>query len=131
MRKKKKEKRIIKSIFEPVYRHEVIFFAGCSLEEANKYLKKWDVAFECPVDEEPAGMTAAFHESQSKFIQGTVFAVWIRERGNLYVLQHEIAHLCIAILVGSNIVINEHTSEAYAFYQEFWFRKLWELMVKK
>jgi hypothetical protein len=124
--------KIVKIIFEPVYRHDVFFISGCSLKEANKILKKYDIGF-TEAENPSAGITGWFSHKDSKKIKGIVFAIWIENRNDFYSLVHETTHLCIKIFELSNILIDSspNTSEAFSFYLEHWVRRLWKEMSKK
>lgn len=125
-----KQKKIIKIIPDEVYRHDLLFVAGCSLEEANKSLKKYNINPYVPA-EEPKGLMWAISEKESSNIIGTALFLWVKDRKDFYTLLHEVSHLCVKVFDLSNMEINPHTTEAFAFYHEFWFRKLWRLMNKK
>lgn len=127
-----KNKAIKKIIFESVYRHAVIFISGCELKEANSYLKRYGIGLSKEQLEGANGVTASFTDLDSKKIEGIVYVVWVKSRKDFYTLLHETVHLCLNIFEDSNMRISNETtaSEAFAFYQEFWFKKLWRLMNK-
>lgn len=127
----KKQKKIIKYIFDEVYRHQLLFIAGCSLGEAKKELKKYKIDFTDPEVEANGIMCSFDKKDYPKMSSGIALFMWIRSRKDFYTLLHETTHLVVKVFELSNIDINSFTTENFAFYHEFWFKKLWHEMSKK
>ncbi len=125
-----KQKKVSTKIFDEVYRHDVLFIAGCELEEVNKELKKYKIKPWIP-DVRPKGIMRVFSEDDSPGVTGNPMLIWVRDRKDFYTLLHVVTHLCIEVFDLSNMDVDKHTTEAFAFYHEFWFKTLWRVMSKK
>lgn len=54
------------------------------------------------------------------------FVLWVMHPNDFYVLMHETLHLVVAIFEAKGINVNlANEEEVIAYYQSFWFRKLW------
>lgn len=129
----KKQRKLIKYIYEEVYRREVLFITGCSFIEAHKELDKFKIKLDTVDLSNADGCVAEFNkESQPKMKSSAPeLFLWVENRNAFYVLMHEVVHLTINIFALSNIAIDGATTESFAFYNEFWFKKLWRLMSNK
>jgi hypothetical protein len=123
---------ITKRIFDPVYRQEILFINDCSYKRANKILQRNGFL---PMESGPDidGMFGKTDKSHNKDVQitGTVYFVYIKKKDGLFTLIHEISHLVISIFQDRGVEVGEDNTEPFAYYQEFWFRKLWELMAEQ
>lgn len=126
----RRQRKIVKIIPDEVYRHDLLFVSGCSLKEANRELKKYKINPFAP-EEEPKGVMWAISGKDSPRVEGVALFMWIKDRRDFYTLLHEVSHLCIKVFDLSNMDVNLHTTEAFSFYHEFWFKKLWRLMSKR
>lgn len=122
-------RKIVEVISEPVYRFELVFLAGLSHAQANKELEIFNIK---PIEEQyndARGLMFGVDEKeQPKATIGKCYIVWLRNRYDFYTLVHEVAHLVIEVFADKNIEVNNETTEVFAWYQEFWIKKLWDLM---
>lgn len=130
---KKGDKKIVSEIVtEPVYRYDVLFIAGCSFDKAKEELSKYGFK-DCPVqmDDELGALIDLPEKEYPKAVKGTAFLVWIKSLKDFYTMSHETAHLAIRIFEDRKVPINDQTTEAFAYYQEFWNRSFWRMMSNK
>jgi hypothetical protein len=129
--KKGKNKTIVEKIFEEVYNFELIFIAGYGFDEANKKIGEFGLEIMPDAIRSSSGASCRFtEEDYPKTVKGTIYVVWVKNRKDFYCLLHEVSHLLIKVFEDKGMEVNDHTTEAFAYYQEFWFRKLWRLMNK-
>lgn len=126
------EKHVAIRIFEPVYRFDLLFVAGCSFDTAKIELGKSGIK-NLPLEMgNNTGCMINFCEQDfPEQVKGVVYFIWVKSLRDYYTLVHEIAHLIIKVFEEKGLAINSQTTEAFAFYQEFWTQKLWKLMSKK
>ena len=54
------------------------------------------------------------------------FVLWLMDSNDFYILMHETLHLVVAIFEAKGINVNlSNEEEVIAYYQSYWFRKLW------
>ena|SRR5258708_17288434 len=124
----------IKFFFDRVYRIQVLFISGCSWKEANKAFAKKTKLPSLPDDHfSELGVTYLLTEEDfpSK-IKGTVGFIWVRKKIDLGTLTHELCHLVIGVLdKKAGMEINSVTSEAFAYYYDFWLKTIWLFINEK
>lgn len=57
--------------------------------------------------------------------------IWIEKRTGFYELMHECLHLVKDALVPMGIPFNHMNDELIAYYQEYWFRRIWKAVGKE
>lgn len=123
-----------KVIFDPVYRTTLVFITDSSLTEANKKLKRMGLG-QIPSEIYVANGTMHYFDEEDypKRVRGRIYLVWVKKNKDLVTLIHELSHLTIAILTEKGLPITDDnaSSEAFAYYHQFWFTTLWEFMNKK
>lgn len=116
-----------KEIFEEIYRVKVYFYWDCSLAECHKHIgrklkikkaKEWEVNLKL------SGVCFPLVTKSNP----NIWVIWLSKKW-LYELDHEITHLVWAIFRERGVVFSED-SEPFAYYHEFWLRKLWGLCKK-
>lgn len=84
-------------------------------EEAQKFLNKHKIEYKL------GGSGCCFPIPDNKG-----FVVWLMHSDDFYVLMHETLHLVVAIFEAKGINVNlANEEEVIAYYQSYWFRKLW------
>jgi hypothetical protein len=63
--------------------------------------------------------------------EGDYDYLWLASSEDLGVLVHEISHLVFDVLSSRGIKLNRSTSEAYAYYTEWWFTQIMDAMYKE
>lgn len=129
MKKNSKQKAITKIVTDQVYRRDLLFVIG-PFSAVRKTLKRFKIT-DPDLPEDVLGLVKIFEEKDSYRIRGKVLFMWIKNHKDFYTLMHEVTHLCIKIFDLSNMSVEDTTSEAFAFYHEYWFKKLWIIMSKK
>ena len=123
---------IVKIIYEPVYRFDLIFIAGCTIEQANKVLLKKYQMEPLPKYTNCSGITFSASETDyPKSVKGISYGIWIGDEKDFYCLLHEVCHLVVRVLEEKGMSISENLTEPFAYYMEFWFRTLWRVMSSK
>lgn len=103
-----------KLLRDDVYLVDVYAITG-TREEAQKFLDKNGV------EQELHGVACCY-----ALPNNNGFVVWLLHPDDFYVLMHETLHLVVAIFETKGINVNlANEEEAMAYYQSFWFRKLW------
>ena len=109
-----KRKLIKKVLSDDVFLVDVIALS-CDREQAQKSLDK-------------LGIEYTLHGDGGCFVipKSLGFVVWLSDPRDFYVLLHETVHLVNFILESKGINVNlANEEEVFAYYQSFWFRKLW------
>ena len=103
-----------KTFNDEVFLTDVVAITG-TREETQAFLDKNDIEFDLGGD----GYCGAFPNNRG-------FVVWLLHPDDFYVLMHEVLHLVVYIFNTKGININlANEEEVIAYYQSFWFRKLW------
>src|SRR5260221_12283953 len=114
-----------KKFWDPVYRFELLFITDCSWKKASQFVKKYGIP-PFPTDlVEGNGASIMLTEKQfPKKIKGSGACIWVENKKDFYCLMHEISHIVIEVFEMKGMKINNETTEAVAYYFEYWFREL-------
>lgn len=85
-------------------------------EDAQKYLEKIESDFE--ISENALGICIRVPDGS--------LLLWLHDPSDFYVLLHETTHLVRMVLVDCGVDVDlKYGDEVFAYYQMYWFRKLW------
>jgi len=117
---------MIKKIYEPVFGVQVIFANGI-FEQVKKRFKKYKY------DESYAKLAGSvtFLDTEEKGKKYRDYLIHIEDPKDFYCLLHEVVHLVVHIFTDRGVEYSEHNNELIAYYQTFWFKKLWRITNKK
>lgn len=59
------------------------------------------------------------------------YLIYLEDKDDFYTLLHESVHLVNHILRDRNAFYNWDKDELFAYYQTYWFKKIWRLVNKK
>jgi hypothetical protein len=103
-----------KLLSDDVFLVDVYAITG-TREEAQKF-----------IDKEGVGQTLGGSGCCYALPDNKGFVLWLMYADDFYVLMHETLHLVVAIFEAKGINVNlANEEEVIAFYQSYWFRKLW------
>lgn len=105
-----------------LFKKDIAFFNGSSVNEINNFLKKFNYS----VDEKE------FQRICGKFImfENTASLVWVRDKTKNInpVLSHEIFHCAVAILNSIGVSFSDSSEEVYAYLIEEITRKILKVL---
>lgn len=118
---------IFKDYFDSVYSARVLFFANCTIAEANiKLIKKYGISTEQLLEPNAIGASGGVWVVDSKK-EGICYCIWVDNIKVSYVLAHESFHLVFEIFDHRGITINYDNQESAAYYIGFWMQLFMEL----
>ncbi len=121
---------IVKKIHEPILFVDVLFLTDCKPKEVEEYAVKNNIN----------GLPDCYHlqgfvDTMERKLKGgekeISYIVWIENKNGFYTLIHEIVHLITRIFTDRSIPISKGNDEIFAYYQNWWFKKLWRIMNQK
>lgn len=105
-----------KVFIDDIYDVQVIAIYG-DFEEAKKFLKEKVCEWE-PTDI----FTQGFCTSNPK----GGFILWLNNNKDFYMLMHEVVHLVRMVFTPSGVITDLSIGDEHiAYYQVYWFRRLW------
>jgi hypothetical protein len=116
---------IVKKIYEPILTADVIFIFDCKVKELENWYKRKNLVKEDSYDLLSGAVTDYVDKDKYKY-----YIIWIENKKDFYTLFHESIHLVRRIMVDRNVPFNETNDEFIAYYETFWFKKLWRIMSK-
>jgi len=118
---------MIKKITDDTFIAEVYLVTGDDLE---KYYQKKAVDEGRQKPDELDGFVQRIdlREKNALFRE---YLIYIEDEANFYTLLHETVHLVNQILVDRNIWYDPKIDELFAYYQTYWFKRLWRAINKK
>lgn len=119
---------IKKFLYEPIFFADVIFIAGCSLDQLNKYLDK--KGYPSDGAQKFNAYTCTFEKKLKGGNLQVKYLIWISDKKDFYALVHETNHLTQKILTDRGVPYTSENTEVIAYYQDFWVKRLWRLMNK-
>lgn len=110
-------KLIVKNYRDEVFKADVTLLVG-NIKESEHYLKKFvnNANFIDAVGEVITMENKLGHKKR---------IIWILDKNNQFVLVHELIHLVRMIFEDKGIHFEKWNDELIAYYQEFWFKKIW------
>jgi len=123
---------MIKNLYDPIYFADVVLIVG--YEDCDKYYEKHlkgDQPFDTHKKRNYEGFVQQIERTEKNGCVSVKYIIFIENKKNFYTLLHETAHLVKHIFLDRGIPFDGTNDEAIAFYQTFWFKKLWRSMNKK
>lgn len=108
--------------FDKVYRAWVVFLIG-EPEEFYEFMTKSGYKL---VDDLKEGSNTGFCvqlDSSNNDMGNYCFVVWMR-KFETACLVHELSHLVMMVFDSKGVPIRNENTEAFAYYQEFWFNEI-------
>lgn len=111
-------------IWNPLFRMNIYWYKG-DWEDFDKLMSKQG----CNVGAIAADAGARTMEFLKD--EQTIWAVWFRRDAELYEVVHECHHLAYFILSDRGLVLNEYTTEVFAYLEEYLVKEIWTNMNKR
>jgi hypothetical protein len=112
---------IYKKLHDELYGADLMFFSGCSIEEAQKKANRvFNIQEELSVEKSDS---AAFFVCTTK--EGkTCYIIWVRRSRDYPTIAHEVVHLVFDVFKDRGIPNSYQNQEAFAYYSAFWLENL-------
>lgn len=115
---------------DEMYRFTVLLIVDCTSKQADAYLRrnfpKYIFADDVGACAYHAFVDAGIKHKDALFDKTQI--IWIKDKDDYYSLSHELAHMAIHVFGAKSIPIQEETTEPFAYFFEYWNRKLWRIM---
>jgi uncharacterized membrane protein len=116
-----------KEFYDEVYFTTLYFYWGCTRDEVKRHIdRKLNIDLKSDFDD-------LFHAESWVFTldRHNYYVVWVENKKNFYGLVHEITHTIFKVFNDRGIPICYENQETFAYYHEYWLRRLWKEMSKK
>lgn len=120
-----------KKFYEPLYEADVLFLTETTPNEIKEYLKKHKYSGEGEGFDTTMGSVSTMDMVDKDGRKIRNYMIIVEKKKDFYTLLHECLHLATHILNDRLVPITADNGEALAYYQTFWFKKLWRYVNNK
>lgn len=118
-----------KEFYDEVYLTTLYFCWDCSYKEHKNIIskkKKLIVHWQKPTEHLCAETYKLVEENKHP-----IYVIWIESKKDFHTLSHEVTHIVFKVLSDRGVTVGVENQESFAYYHDFWLRKLWIVMGKK
>ena len=121
---------MIKKLTCPIYQADVWLIVG--REDLDSFYKKKKITGETISADRVLGFVQSIDITNNPGIIYRDYVMYLESKENFYTLLHESTHLVNHILRDRNAFYDWNKDEAFAYYQTYWFKRIWRAVnVKK
>lgn len=119
---------MIKKLVCNIYQADVWLIVG--RDDLEKFYKRKKITGETMSADRLQGFVQSIDITDKPGIVFRDYVIYLEDKRNFYTLLHESTHLVNHILRDRNAYYDWHNDETFAYYQTYWFKRIWRIINK-